>query len=346
MEHYPGFDLPLRLRRVLAGCLAAVVVMLGTVWGAQVNEADTPDPGRATGAEIQTYRDRVVPREYPSPARAWFYADAALVAGLLLSGTWLVRTHRPIKWISAQLALALLYFGMVRGGCICPVGATANVLLGLSHPELIGLATLALFLVPLIVSLVSGRIFCGLVCPLGAVQQFLSRSTSRQVPRLLHRILLVLPAAVLLATAVQVWTGLGFLPCRLDPYTPLFFQGHAFVQKLTALVSWGNAETGWILAGSGLAWEILGVALLTGWLVPRVFCRYVCPYSVLLGMLASVGFWRRKIDVETCLRCQNCVKLCPVQAIQPLADGRTLKVSSYQCVQCGRCSEVCRGESV
>lgn len=332
--------------RKLSGCLLAVLLMLVICGRALAAEEAEFDPGKAIGPEIQAFRDQWVPNEYPSPAQAWFYADVAAVAGLLLSGTWLVRTHRPARWISAQLALALAYFGIIRGGCICPVGATANVLLGISHPELVGLATLALFLTPLIVALVSGRIFCGAVCPLGAVQQLLSRNDARPLPRRLHRALLVLPAVILLATGVFVWTGRGFLPCQLDPYTPIFFQGHAFVQKLMAMFSLKPVEAGWILAGSGLAWAVLAAALIAGWFIPRVFCRYVCPYSVLLGLLAAVGFWRRKVDAASCLQCGSCLKQCPVQAIQSSADGNAFKLSSYQCVQCGRCSGVCKRHAV
>ena len=331
----------LKIRRI--GRLVAALLMLATLGRAVAQDADALDPGRSTGPEIQAYRDQYVPREYPSPARAWFYADVAMVSGLLLSGMWLVRTHRPARWITAQLAGALLYFGMIRGGCICPVGATANVLLGLSRPELVGLATLGLFLAPLAVALASGRIFCGAVCPLGAVQQLLSRKKAAPLPRWLHRTLLALPVGVLLATAGTVWMGLGFLPCKLDPYTPLFFQGHACVQKWASWVSWGHAEPGWILAGSALAWAILTAALIAGWFIPRLFCRYVCPYGVLLGLLAAVAFWRREIDATSCKQCRRCVKHCPVQAIQPSADGKTLEISSYQCVQCGRCSEICKG---
>ena len=308
--------------------------------------AEDVDPGRAIGPEIQAYRDNSLPVEYPSPARAWFYGDVVVVAGLLLSGVWLVRTHRPARWISVQIGVAFVYLGLLRGGCICPVGATANVLLGIARPELVGLATMALFLIPLIVALASGRVFCGAVCPLGAVQHLLSRSRGLSLPRWLHRSLLAVPVTLLLATAGEVWFGRGFLPCQIDPYKALFFQGHAVVQKLTAQVGVGYAEPGWILGGGGLAWIILAVVLIVGWLIPRVFCRYACPYSVLLGLLASVGFWRREIDVGACVQCERCVKQCPVQAISRSPDGATFKISSYQCVQCGRCADVCMRQAV
>ncbi len=318
--------------------------LMGT--GMMASDGEAFDPGKATGPEIQAHRDQYIPQEYPSPARTWFYADVAVVAALLVSGVWLVRTHRPARWITAQLALALLYLGFIRGGCICPVGATANVLLGVAHPELVGLATLVLFLVPLVMALASGRIFCGTVCPLGAVQQLLSRREVRPLPSWLHRTLLVLPVLLLVATVGVVWFGFGFLPCQLDPYKPLYFQGHAWTQKVIALVTGGYAEPKWILAGSGLAWSILVASLIAGWFIPRVFCRYVCPYGVLLGALAAVGFWRREINAETCVQCERCVKHCPVQAIEPSDTAKTLRLSSYQCVQCGQCTEICKRQSI
>lgn len=329
----------------VVGYLLAVLLTL-TALGTATAAPEETDPGKATGPEIQIRRDQYIPQEYPSPARTWFYVDVAVISALLLSGLWLVRTHRPVRWISLQLALALLYLGLIRGGCICPVGATANVLLGIAHPELVGLATLALFLIPLIMALASGRIFCGTVCPLGALQQFFARDKARLVPRWLHRILLAIPVLLLIATAGVVWFGFGFLPCQLDPYKPLFFQGHAFFQKAVAVLGGGYAEPVWILAGSRIAWTILVAALLAGWFIPRLFCRYVCPYSVLLGLLATVGFWRREINAEACIQCERCLKNCPVQAIESSADGKTLKLSSYQCVQCGRCSEVCKRKSI
>jgi polyferredoxin len=303
-----------------------------------------PDPGRATGAEIEAYRRQAIPTEYPSPARYWYYSDVAVIAALLCSGMWMARTRKPARWISAQLAVSLLYLGIYRGGCICPVGATANVFLGLQRPALVGLATLALFMIPLVMALIGGRVFCGAVCPLGALQHLIAPKKARKLPRLLHRTLLALPILILIGTAAKVWTGRGFLPCQIDPYTPVFFQGHALIQKLGSCLGLGYAEPRWIGAGSVTAWGLLAGALALGWVIPRVFCRYVCPYGVLLGLLAAVGFWRRQIDPDSCVQCNRCAKECPVQAIGPSGDG--LALSSYQCVQCGRCSEVCKRQSL
>ena len=68
---------------------------------------------------------------------------------------WIV----AITIIFAILAIGLAYFGLLRGGCICPVGATTNFCIGLAAPELIGKTVAILFLLPLIAAFFFGRVF-------------------------------------------------------------------------------------------------------------------------------------------------------------------------------------------
>ncbi len=326
-----------------SGFIALAALLIAWLAPVAVRAAE-PDCQKAEGALIQSYRDEYVPREFACPSRAWVYADVAVLSLLLASGAWIVLAGKPSGWISAQLAVALLYFGLFRGGCICPVGATANVSLALLHPELIGRATLAIFLLPLLVALLCGRVFCAAVCPLGAFQHFVSARFAKPLPALLHKALLGLPPLVLAATALMAAGRLGFLPCMLDPYKPLFFSGHALVQKLASLAGLGFSEPGIILAGSVTAWGILAGVVIIGRRVPRPFCRYACPYGVLLGLVSIFAFRRRRIDPDFCAACSRCEKTCPVQAISvdPLNRQAGASISSYQCVQCGRCSDGCK----
>jgi polyferredoxin len=300
------------------------------------------DAGKATGAAIQAYRDAYVPQVFSPPARGWLYADVTVLALLVLSGSWFVLSNRPARWITAHLAAALLYFGLFRGGCLCPVGATANAALGVVRPELIGRAELAIFLVPLVIALFCGRIFCGTVCPLGAIQHLVSPRRAWPLPRWLHRVLLALPVVVLFATVGYAFSGKCFLVCRLDPYVPVFFQSHAWVQKITSWITPQFAEPGLIAVANRDVWLMLAVVLLLGWLIPRVFCRYVCPYGVLLGLLSVVAFRRRHIEPGDCVQCRKCEGECPVQAISVAPGTESIQLSVYQCVQCGRCSSGCQ----
>lgn len=328
------------LKSFLGALLGAAALLVG-IASAPASRAEELEAGKATGAEIQAFRDAYVPQQYSPPAPGWIYADACVLTLLVASGTWLVLAGRPARWISVHLVAALVYFGLLRGGCVCPVGATSNVAIGLVRPALIGRAELAIFLVPLVAALIGGRTFCGAACPLGAVQHIVSPRRARPLERWLHRLLLALPIAVLFATVWSALAGPIFFVCRLDPYTPIFFQSHALVQKATSWITPQFAEPGIVIAGSRWAWLAVAVALLLGWLVPRIFCRYLCPYGVLLGALSLAAFRRRQIDPEACSRCGKCERECPVQAITVPAAPRRPEISAYQCIQCGRCSGVC-----
>jgi polyferredoxin len=300
-----------------------------------------PSPGMAE------FKALYQPMCYPSPAQEWFIADVIVLIGLLISGFWLVRTNKPSKKIKLHLLIAFAYFGLFRGGCICPVGSVANVSLGVLHPDQIGRATLALFIVPLFVALFTGRVFCGTVCPLGALQHLTSsRKMYRRMPVLLDRCLGLVPLVVLFATVWLACLGITFLSCRLDPFKPVFFLGHVLVQKVCALVGVAYAEPCMLCAGDWTAWGIFASVLLLGVLLPLPFCRYVCPYGVLLGWISKVAFWQRRIEPSHCVLCKQCVSACPTEAIQWDSKADGYRVNAYRCVQCGRCSSVCRKEAV
>lgn len=304
------------------------------------------DCGKASGGEIQAYRDAYVPQTFSPEGSYWFTVDVIVLAVALLSGTWLVARHKPARWITLHLSVAFLYFGVFRGGCLCPVGATGNVSYALIEPERIGRAELALFMLPLLAALLWGRVFCGTVCPLGAIQQIASPLKASPLPPKVHRFLLILPLVVLSLTVVGALLGRCSFVCEIDPYTPIFFQGYLIVQKLSSLVTAQFAEHGFLLACGATAWLMLAGALIIGWIIPRVFCRYLCPYGVLLGVISLVALRKRQIDADACEGCKKCMQQCPVQAIRIDRAAKISSLSNYQCVQCGRCSNICRFKAI
>ncbi|MCX7804445.1 MAG: 4Fe-4S binding protein, partial [Planctomycetota bacterium] len=71
------------------------------------------------------------------------------------------------------------------------------------------------------------------------------------------------------------------------------------------------------------------------------FCRYVCPYGVLLGLFSLAAFRRRKLP-ENCRACGACERSCPVGAIRTDRERRTAEADACRCIQCGICRDACR----
>jgi len=230
--------------------------------------------------------------------------DVALLALALGVGAWLVLRRRSRRGVFALAAACLLYFGFVRHGCVCPIGSVQNVALALADPGyalpwVIG----AFFLLPIIVTLFFGRIFCAGVCPLGAIQDLVSWRPVRLPLWAEHGLGLLayvyLGLAVLLAA-----TGSALVICEYDPFVAMF--------RL-------SGEASMLLLG--------GALLLVGLFVVRPYCRFLCPYGVVLGWLSPAARHKPRIDPVGCVNCHLCQDACPVNAIEtptPPADEATV----------------------
>jgi ferredoxin-type protein NapH len=305
-------------------------------------------PEVVNSGEIATFRDNYAPVEYAAESALWRLGDVAMLALLLAAGIFLFVRNRPPREATWLAAVGLFYFGIVRGGCICPVGTIGNMVLGIRHPEMTGLYVGLLFFLPLVAAFFVGRVFCTSACPLGAVQHLFQRKKSVRLPGVILVLVGFGPPLVLLATAWSASSEGPFLTCMLDPYKTLFFAGNAVTNQACAILSSGFSESGLVWAGGAAAWMILTAVLLLGYWVPRPFCRGVCPYGVILGLISSVAV-KRYVHVahqSTCSACCHCVRVCPVQAIAMEKTTGKPRISNYACVRCGRCAAACTRKSV
>lgn len=221
------------------------------------------------------------------------YVDVAVLAGALGLATWLALRRRSRKGVIGLSIFCLVYFGFYRAGCICAIGAPQNVALGLfDSGYAIPVTALAFFILPLVVALFAGRTFCGAVCPFGALQELVLIRPVK-VPARLEAALGLFPYFFLGAGLLFAATGSLFLFCRYDPFVPLFRMSGAL-----------------LMVGLGLGLLVLGM------FVGRPYCRFICPYSALLRMAASVSRWRIRITPDYCTQCRLCEESCPYGAIR------------------------------
>lgn len=212
--------------------------------------------------------------------------------------------------ISGLMSLRL----WVAGGGIHPV-----------HP-----AALAILLAAFAASLVLPRAFCSHVCPVGTLSELLGDVGRRLLGRawLLPRWLdVALRSLKYLLLAFFVWATwpameLPALAAFLDsPYNRV-----ADVKMLLFF-----AEP------SRLTLGVLGALVVASVLVRDFWCRYLCPYGALLGLLGRLAPLRVERDAATCIDCRACTRVCPSR-IAVHAAGR---VGNVECSGCQDCVAAC-----
>lgn len=284
-----------------------------------------------------------------APTPEWLiWVDLSVLILLMGAGIFMVFTRKSAKSVGILTLITLIYLGLIRGGCICPVGAVSNVAQGLVLPgAILGIATILLFILPLVVALIAGRVFCSAGCPLGAVQQiFYKKKKPVRIPSVVNKAIRIFPVLILAATVYYALTSCCYLICQLEPYKALFFTGQAWFESGVAFLAGRPMESTWLWAFGIGAWGYLIAVLLLGYWVPRPFCRLMCPYGVLLGTISLVSFRKRTINKESCIYCGQCQKICPTQAIVIDRKEKRATLSSYDCVQCNRCNGVCPKKAI
>jgi polyferredoxin len=320
--------------------LLVLLLLLATCLSPALGVLD-PDCVRPIPDDLYEFKETYVPVEFDHEPFGMEVADLAMLSAVMLIGGWFSLKGKSSRGMSLLMLAGLLYFGAVRGGCICPVGATTNFCIGLAAPELIGKMVAVLFLLPLICAFFVGRIFCSSACPLGAVQHLLARKKGYALSKRFNAVVRLLPVLLLAATVWGALRGGLFIACKLDVYKLLFFTGYAWTDQLVQWLNGTLSEPRILLVGDLFAWLTLAFTLLLGVYLPRPFCRFLCPYGVLLGAASKLGLRRRRIDAATCVNCIRCEQACPVQAICSDPKRRRVIVSDFHCIQCGRCDEAC-----
>jgi polyferredoxin len=176
-----------------------------------------------------------------------------------------------------------------------------------------------------ILAVVSKKSFCGWVCPLGTVQEWIGRLGGRvfrrrfRPPRAVDRSLMLVRYAVLVGVPVLTFTlwqfDLGFR--AYDPFYILF--------------TWGGHET-----NAASVWVVVGV-LAAAAVMPFVWCRYLCPLGAALDPFSRAGALRLRRNRDTCTDCGICDKACP----HAIPVSQVEEVTARNCTNCMECVEAC-----
>jgi len=197
-----------------------------------------------------------------------------------------------------------------------------------------------------VLTILFGRVFCGWICPFGASHQFVgylgnrgrkvkyrinsNRYRKAALLKYLFLIAFLVAAAIPLGTNTMLFTGL------LDPI-PFFHRSIniillPIVDKFFNLLSVEPR----VYEGTFLIGVLFTAAIFMNLLIPRFYCRFICPTGALLGLIGKYSIWRIGKTEATCSNCMQCENACE-GACEP---SKQIRIN--ECVLCLNCYDQCR----
>jgi polyferredoxin len=244
-------------------------------------------------------------------------------------------------WVGAQFVLWVRYYE--SGGTTIRVERPDGVEAWLPIASLMNLKTLVLtrqvpelhaagmfMLIAFVsISLLYRKAFCSWICPVGTVSEWLWQSG-----RAVFKRSFALPRRVdvPLRGLKYVLLGLFFYVVIAMPVPEI----RAFLGGPYGLVADVKMLNFFRHMGEGTA-VFLAVLAVLSLAVKNPWCRYLCPYGALMGLVALVSPSRIVRNADACIDCAKCAKACPAG----LPVDRLASVTSAECTACLSCVAVC-----
>jgi len=192
------------------------------------------------------------------------------------------------------------------------------------HPA--GVVLLAVFLA---ISWLWRKAFCSWLCPIGTISEWLWKAGRRFFKRNLR-----LPHALDIALRSLKYVLLGLFLYVILPMSAADIR--AFLDGPYGIIA-DVKMLNFFRYLSLTAAVTLAVLTALSLVVKNFWCRYLCPYGALLGLLSRFSPIRIRRDPETCIDCAKCARSCP--SLLPV--DRLITVRSPECTGCLECVAVC-----
>jgi polyferredoxin len=248
-------------------------------------------------------------------------------------------------WLGLQFFVWVRYFEQGGAGLYLPRPAgvegwlpiaglmNTKFLLATGHVPPIHPAAMFLFLAFVAMSLLLKKAFCSWLCPVGTLSEYLSAFGRRIFGRTLR-----LPRWADLSLRSLKYILLGFF---------VFVVG---AMSADALADFMETPYGLLADVKMLnffrdigvtAAIVVSLLMLLSMLVQNFWCRYLCPYGALMGLVSLLSPVKIRRDADACVDCAKCAKACP----SGLAVDKLIQIRSAECTACMACVASCPADN-
>ena len=202
-------------------------------------------------------------------------------------------------------------------------------------------------------TLVFGRIYCSIICPLGILQDVLARLRRKKNKYSYSQEVKWLRYPVLVIFVIALVAGVGSLFQLLAPYSaygriatmifqPLWMMANNVLGTIAERADsyafytvdvWMKSMPVFIIALVTLV-----VLFILAWRGGRTYCNTICPVGTVLSFFARFSLLKIQFDADKCKNCSMCSKNCKAACI----DYKTKTVDASRCVVCGNCIDKCK----
>ena len=210
----------------------------------------------------------------------------------------------------------------------------------------------------LVLTLLFGRVYCSVICPLGVMQDVISWIHGRTKKKNRFRFSYSpaknwLRYGVLVVFIILLVAGVHSLVALVAPYSAY---GRIAGNLMAPLYQWGNNLFAWIAERAGSyafysteVWIKSGatfvvsavtfaVIAVLAWKHGRTWCNTICPVGSFLGLFSRFSLFAPVIDTEKCRDCGLCSKQCKASCI----NMNEHKIDLSRCVACMDCINTCK----
>jgi len=208
---------------------------------------------------------------------------------------------------------------------LCPFGGVVTlynlITLG-TFIQKIHMSSVILMSIIFILAILFGPVFCGWVCPLGSIQEWVGklgrkifkRKFNHFIPTKIDNVLRFVRYGVLIWVVFVISKSGQLLFANVDPYNAMFtfWSGEVAVPAVIILI----------------------ITLLSSLLIERPWCKYACPYGALLGLSNKIRIFKIRRNAHTCISCKKCDQNCPMN----IQVSNHEVITNHQCISCFECT--------